>query len=62
MICAMLCHEATRLDPLVNLALRPTLQQLLAAAAAAHGAAFAVAWGALDPSLAQQAQAALGGA
>jgi len=52
--------EASGLDPVRGLELRATLQQCVARAAAAHGAAFGAAMQALDPDLMAQVQAAFG--
>lgn len=53
--------EASGLDPLRSLALRPALQQCVASAAAAHGAPFHAAMQTLDPELMAQVHAAFGG-
>ena len=52
--------EASGLDPVRGLELRATLQQCVARAATAHGAAFGAAMQALDPDLMAQVQAAFG--
>ena len=52
--------DASGLDPVRALELRPTLQQCMARAAAAHGAPFHAAMQALDPDLMAQVQKAFG--